>query len=171
VGPCSAEGWSLREERSWRRSGSGEVGRCDIEVEAEVSVRIDSDAILLEVDALFSRDSSLGPSSAVFRSEPRRRRVRRCASAADIARLPPVLALLGALSFGGMLDWRSSIGVKKERRARREAERLRLWLDRRLEPAGGRSALLVSIGTGSCRQSTNLGNSSFQGKLILLLQV
>lgn len=134
-----------------------------------VSARIESAAILAEVEVLLSRDSSLGPSNAVFRSEPRRRRVRRCASAADIARLLVLglvllLALLGSFSFVGMLGWRS-MGERKESRASKEAERLRLWLDRRLgEPSdSGRSALLASIGTGSCRQSTNLGNASFQG--------
>jgi hypothetical protein len=141
----------------------------EVDVDVAVSARLDSAAILAEVEVLFSRDSSLGPSSAVFRSEPRRRRVRRCASAADIARLlvlvlPLLLALLCPLSFVGMLDWRST-GVRKESRASREAERLRLWLDRRLgEPSdGGRSALLASIGTGSCRQSTIWGMLRFRG--------
>jgi hypothetical protein len=143
----------------------------EVDVDVAVSARIESAATLAEVEVLLSRDSSLGPSNAVFRSEPRRRRVRRCASAADIARLLVLvlalwIALLGPLSIVGMLGWRS-MGERKESRASRDAERPRLWLDRRLgEPSdGGRSALLASIGTGSCRQSTSLGERFVSGAL------
>lgn len=94
--------------------------------------------------ALLSRDSSLVPSNAVFRREPRRRRVRCCARAADIARLlvvPPLPV------FCGISEWRSSspswsmsvwcrsmevcavwFTRRKEILERRELETLRLWL-------------------------------------------
>lgn len=94
--------------------------------------------------ALLSRDSSLVPSNAVFRREPRRRRVRCCARAADIARLlvvPPLPVLCGipewrpsspSWSMSGWCRSREVCAVRLTRRKesleRRELESLRLWL-------------------------------------------
>lgn len=87
----------------------------------------------------FSRDSSRVPKSAVFRNEPRRRRVRRCCCiTADIA-----LPLTGAASLGAcsLLDPKSSLSPscsmasdcvawlrrRKESLESKEPERFRLW--------------------------------------------
>ena len=117
----------------------------------------------------FSRDSSRVPRSAVFRNEPRRRRVRRCCCiTADIA-LPLTGASLGACS---LLDPMSSLSPscsmasdcvawlrrRKESLESKEPERLRLWpllaLPDRVRSDGlstANSALLLrpsSIGAG-----------------------
>jgi hypothetical protein len=93
--------------------------------------------------ALLSRDSSLVPSKAVLRREPRRRRVRCCARAADIARLlvvPPFPALCDipewwssspSWSMPGCCPSRGSCAARLTRRKesleRREPESIRLW--------------------------------------------
>jgi hypothetical protein len=96
---------------------------------------------MLSADLLadrFSRDSSRVPKRAVFRNEPRRRRVRRCCcKTADIA-----LALAGAsLRACGLLDPRSSLASscsmasdrvtwlmrRKDSFESKEPDRLRLW--------------------------------------------
>lgn len=123
--------------------------------------------------ALLSRDSSLVPSNAVLRREPRRRRVRCCASAADIARLlvvPPLLVLCGIPEWRSsspswsMSGWCRSMEVcaarftrKKESLERSEPERLRLWPLLALPDRGrgdsswtAKSAVLSLSSIGAC---------------------
>ena len=87
------------------------------------------------LEALRSRDSSRVPSNAVLRREPRRRLVRRCAIAADIARLvDPSPGLCGmerrSASSCGISRFEAFAWLirRKDSLEKREPERLRLWL-------------------------------------------